>query len=292
MSKTFTTLALFTLLAIQPLPALAQAAGTVTALNPPAFLVRDGITRALDAGTELRAGDLLRTGDDARLLLRMAEGSDVKLGAGAEFRIDEFEQRSDGVFGGLLNVLRGAFRFTTTLLSERNQRDLQVQVSTVTAGIRGTDLWGRSNDEADLVCLIEGAVSVRHRDGEAQLMSDPLTFFVAPRGEPPQPIGPVDPDRLVQWASETELLDGEGVVRAGGDYMLHLVSLRDAASAQALRERLDTAGYAAGVSQAEVDDTLWHRVSLHGFASAAEARATGERLGSAFDLPTGWVQRQ
>ena len=32
----------------------------------------------------------------------------------------------------------------------------------MTAGIRGTDLWGSSDAERDLVCLVEGRITVTH----------------------------------------------------------------------------------------------------------------------------------
>ena len=273
-----------------PVAALAQPAAEVAGLNPPAFLVRDGITRALDAGTELVVGDVVQTGEGGRLLLRLAEGSDVKLGSGAEFVVEAFEQREDGVFSGLLGVLRGAFRFTTTLLSRDSQRDLQVRVATVTAGIRGTDLWGRSNDESDLVCLIEGAISVSHEATGSQLMSEPLSFFVAPRGETPGPIGQVDPDQLSRWAAETELLDGQGVMRSDGAWTLHLASLRDADAAAGLQTALAEAGYAAVTAQVDIDGASWTRISLDGFATRAEALAAAGRLRDRFALTSPWAQ--
>ncbi len=284
------SLALATTLAALSVAAVAQTAGEVVAMNAPAFLVRDGVTRALQAGDALRPGDLLRTGADARLLLRLAEGSDVKLGANAELSVSDFEQRADGVFGGLLDVLRGAFRFTTTLVSGRHRRDLQVRVATVTAGIRGTDIWGRSNEERDLVCLIEGSISVRHDDGAEVTMSEPLTFYVAPRGQPPLPVQPVDPAQLAQWATETELIDGGGISEAGGRFTLHLQSSRDRAYAERWQTRLQEAGYAARISEVEVAGARWHRLSLHDFPTLGEARALGERLAIEFGLRDAWVQ--
>lgn len=270
--------------------ALAQAAGEVVALNAPAFLVRGGVTRPLEAGAALEPGDVLRTGADARVLLRMAEGSDVKLGADAEFAVRVFEQRSDGVFGGLLDVLRGAFRFTTSLVSGRHQRDLQVRVATVTAGIRGTDIWGRANEQRDLVCLIEGNIRVRHIDGAVTSMDEPLTFYVAPRGQAPLPVQPVDAAQLAQWATETELLTGYGVVEPGGRYSLNLHSSRERDHAVALQTRLRDAGYAATVAEVQVAGTTWHRVSVHDFAAAREAASMGERLAIEFALRGAWVQ--
>jgi hypothetical protein len=46
------------------------------------------------------------------------------------------------VFRAALTVLAGAFRFTTDALDNR-KRDVAVKAKLVTAGIRGTDLWGK-----------------------------------------------------------------------------------------------------------------------------------------------------
>ena len=269
----------------------AQPAADVVALNAPAFVVRGGVIHALEAGMSLESGDVVRTGTDARVLLRLAEGSDVRLGAEAEFSLRELGARPDGVFAGVLFVLRGAFRFTTTLLSGRHQRDLKVRIATVTAGIRGTDLWGRATAERDLVCLIEGTISVSHDFGPEFTMSDPLTFYVAPRGAPPQPVRPVDPAQLREWATETELVAGAGVMESGGPYSLHLLSSRDPAVAERVRRRLREAGYAAVVAEVEVSGARWHRVSLHGFTTGDEARALGARLAAELGLRDGWAQR-
>ena len=43
-----------------------------------------------------------------------------------------------------LDVLSGAFRFTTQALTKfRGERDVKVRIVKITAGIRGTDLWGK-----------------------------------------------------------------------------------------------------------------------------------------------------
>src|SRR5688572_16526839 len=92
----------------------AHAPAVVEAVQYPAWLERDGRTVPLTPGTALRARDQLRTGDNARVELKLAEGSSVKLGQKARFAIEKVEDR--GIFRAALNVLDGAFRFTTDKL--------------------------------------------------------------------------------------------------------------------------------------------------------------------------------
>ncbi|MFQ5807214.1 MAG: ABC transporter permease subunit, partial [Phycisphaerae bacterium] len=131
----------------------------------------------------------------------------VKLGPDAELKLQALKPAaaSGGLFEGLLDVVKGAFRFTTTLLSRSHRRSLDVRIANVTAGIRGTDVWGKAAADKDIVCLIEGEVTVTRGDDPVITMSDPLTFYVAPRGRPPLPVGPVDPEQLQRWAQETDI---------------------------------------------------------------------------------------
>jgi hypothetical protein len=105
-----------------------------------------------------------------------------------------------------LNVLQGAFRFTTEATAQDIGREVDIKVRSITAGIRGTDLWGRSNAERDLVCLIEGRITVAAAGAPAVTMSQPLDFFQKPRGAPARPVGKVDARQLAEWALETEPL--------------------------------------------------------------------------------------
>jgi hypothetical protein len=114
----------------------------VEAVQYPAWLERGGIAAPLTPGTVLRAQDRLRTGANARVQLKLAEGSAVKLGENAQFIFDKGEER--GIFRATLSVLTGAFRFTTDALRKVQKRDVTINVKNVTAGIRGTDLWGKS----------------------------------------------------------------------------------------------------------------------------------------------------
>ena len=61
---------------------------TVEAVQYPAWLERAGASVPLTPGTRLQARDRLRTGDNARVRIKMGEGSAVKLGERAQFAIE------------------------------------------------------------------------------------------------------------------------------------------------------------------------------------------------------------
>lgn len=114
--------------------------GRVDSLVSPAFLDRNGLTVPVAAGVELFAGDRLRNGPGARLLMVLGEGSAVRIGENATFEVTQAE-RKGGVFNAALAVVGGAFRFTTSALAKRQPRDVRISVArNATIGIRGTDL--------------------------------------------------------------------------------------------------------------------------------------------------------
>ena len=140
--------ALLACCALASLAAQSQPA-VVEAVQYPAWLERGGNAVPLMPGLQLEAQDRLRTGGNARAQLKLAEGSAVRLGENAQFVIERVEER--GAFRATLAMIAGAFRFTTG--SVGRTRDVTIKVKNVTAGIRGTDLWGKSTDERDLVAL-------------------------------------------------------------------------------------------------------------------------------------------
>jgi len=166
--------------------ALAQSA-VVEAVQYPAWLERNGAAVPVTPGTQLQPQDQLRTGNNARLQLRMGEGSSVKLGENARFSIDKTEDR--GIFRAALSVITGAFRFTTDAARKAQRRDVSIKVKNLSVGIRGTDVWGKSTDERDFVVLIEGKISVSSEGNPTVALDKPLDLYQKPRDAAPSVVG-------------------------------------------------------------------------------------------------------
>ena len=180
---------------------------TVAGVQTPAWVERAGARAPLRPGETLSSSDVLETGKDGRVHVALPDGSTLKLGQEARIALEQLipPETPEGLFRGTLNVLRGAFRYTTNKVARVNQRrEVNIQIASITVAIRGTDIWGRSNNEADLVCLIEGHIRVDHAGNAAMPMDTPLSFFVAPKNAAPRPIAAVDPAKLQTWAAETE----------------------------------------------------------------------------------------
>ncbi len=234
------------------LAALALAAASCAAAQPirveavqyPAWLERGGRTAPLAPGIELEGRDRLRTGAGARVLLRLPEGSALKLGENARFGIERLEER--GLFRAALQVIAGAFRFTTDALARARHRDVSIKVRNITAGIRGTDVWGKSTEERDLVCLLDGHVSVESEGHAAVTLDHPRDFYRKPRDGPPA-VGRVDRSQVERWSAETEIAADGPVGRIGGTWRVVASKFARRDSALALNRALRADGYPAQV---------------------------------------------
>lgn len=266
------------------------APATVRLLQAPAWRERDGARNPLHVGMGLKAGDIVHTGYRARAILSLEEGSFVKLGENAHLDLRELIPPAEetGVFEGFLDVVRGAFRFTTTLASRK--RNIRARVRTATIGIRGTDVWGKTEEARDFVVLLEGEISIE-RDGETYELDEPLSLFMAPRDQPVEPIAPVDGDDLAVWAQETEPQPEAGVLSGEGRIVLNLASFTEEAAAAQLIERLATAGYAADIGRVTVNDQDWQRITISGYDSVADAASVSEALSEQFKLLSPWISK-
>jgi hypothetical protein len=270
------TLLLAVLLGIASLQTFAQSAAVVDGVQMPAWLERDGKRTPLAPGIELRAGDRITTGDGSRVLVKLAEGSVVKLGENGRLVFSEI-QPGKNLFKATLQVLEGAFRFTTELVGKGRKREVSVRVSQVTAGIRGTDFWGRSRGERQIVCLIEGALDVGADGEQAVRLDKPLQFYQRDKGKT-QPVGNVDPAQIAQWARETEIEEGKGAARRGGRFSVVLAEAGNRAEVLPVHEKVREAGYPSQIAQRKEGDKIIYAVRIRQLASRAEAQELAEQL--------------
>ena len=256
--------------------AAAQIAASVEGVQMPAWVERNGQRAPLLPGMELKAGDQVHTGAGSRLVVKLAEGSLVKLGENGTLRFTEIN-RGQELFKAALGVLQGAFRFTTELVATKRRREIDIRVAQVTAGIRGTDLWGRSRKDNEIVCLIEGEVEVGAEGEQAVKMDQPLQFYRRIEGKT-QPVGFIERKQLDQWASETDLEAGKGAAQRGGRWSVWLASAEDQNAALSLYDELRAAGYPAEILPKKDAGRLAYLLRIRQLPSRAEAQVLAEQL--------------
>ncbi|HUO43686.1 MAG TPA: FecR domain-containing protein [Burkholderiales bacterium] len=254
----------------------------VESVQMPAWVVHDnGLRQALAVGAALGDRDKIQTGAGARVLLRLADGSTIKLGENAALTLDDLGQQKDKLkqlVTATLDVLAGAFRFTTQAIYKfHGERDVKVKLVTITAGIRGTDIWGKHTDQRDVLALLEGKVTVVHGT-QAFTMDQQQSVYTVPKEGAPTPVAPLDSRLLEKWSLETEIVPGGGAISANGMWKIYLATANSQEDALALYDKLSDAGYAADVRPVKKDETIVYRLRISGLPSKAEAEILAAKL--------------
>lgn len=265
-------------------------AAVVDGVVMPAWLERSGIRQPVYPGMVLRERDRIETGTNARILLTLLEGSKIKLGESAQLGFDALVARREGAQGNVflksaLNVVTGAFRFTTSALSKAtSRREVSIRLATVTAGIRGTDLWGKQGGAKEIVCLLEGKIEVTRDPVAGQsaapiILDQPLQFYIAPKDQPALPVGRVPDAQLQQWSAETDIAPDAGGASVNGRWKINFGAHTTFVDAMSLYEGLRSQGYAAKFQPAKTSGQRIYRVQLVNLSSEGDARALANKLG-------------
>jgi hypothetical protein len=270
------------MLAATPVAAAGRPGIVVEGVQMPAWVEHaSGARDPLAIGMALTNKDRIFTGPDSRALLRLADGSLIKLGENGLLALDDLGQKKiqlKDVVTASLDVVSGAFRFTTQVLSKfHGERDVKVRIVTITAGIRGTDLWGKADKTRDVVCLIEGSITVA-RERDAFTMDQPKSFYIAPKNAPALPVAPVSQQQLDEWSQETEIASGAGAIRKGGRWRVYVAEADNQGDALAIYEQLRDAGYAAEIRPVTNASGTLYRVRISNLPGRQDAAALAGKL--------------
>lgn len=280
-----------------------RAFAVVERVQMPAWLERHGKKLPLEPGQSLQNRDRVTTGADARVLIRLAEGSAVKLGETAQLDLNALGVREGRVLTAAFDVPRGAFRFTAGAEAGRAQgRAINVRIDTLTASIREmhgertertypVDLWGRADGERDLVALIEGRVAVFHPAAGSGDMGAPMSAYAVPKGAAPLPVAAVDSAQWADWAKQTEISAGSAYAERGGRWKLELGVFDCEREALALYDRVRAAGYAVKIQPQGVGKRYRYALRIESLPSRSEAEVLAAQIAGTLDLDSLRVTR-
>lgn len=172
-------------------PALAADRDTVGAaerVQAEAVAVHDNGSRGLDVGSPVLFDDTLHTGDGARLLARLEDGTAVTLGENASIHIDSFVYEPAASKGRLaLDVIEGSFLFIGGAVEGMSDSEVSIATPVATIGIRGTTVWGGPIDGGYGVQVFAGEVTVTTESGSAVLGAGEATMIEGTVLQPPAP---------------------------------------------------------------------------------------------------------
>ena len=117
--------------------AWAQPAGLVIAVQPEATAERGGIIRILQLKDDIDVLDVLSTGSEGRLQIFFSDDSTITLGPNTTLAVSQFAP------GGpkpesKLDIAKGAVRFVTGKVTEKNPDGFKMETPEAVIGIRGT----------------------------------------------------------------------------------------------------------------------------------------------------------
>ncbi len=137
-----------------------------------ASFVRNEVTGVLptrsvviNVGENVVRDEIVKTSQDSVAKLVFTDSSNLSIGPNSVVKLDKFVAAGASTYGkATINVLKGAFRFTT---GHFDKRAYEVKTGVATIGVRGTIYEGRAEPRRTILNVLEGVVRVRTKDGRA-----------------------------------------------------------------------------------------------------------------------------
>ena len=161
--------ALIGLLLIAPVPASDAAdedvAGAVVRLQGSAVAMQDALPRPLKVGDKVLRGDVISTGRNSRLEMKMLDDAVMTLGERSAFVVIDYVTKGAEP-NAAVRILEGAFSAASGEIMKVAGARFTVETQTATIGIRGTTFWGGAIDGSFGVALLDGkSIVVENKAG-------------------------------------------------------------------------------------------------------------------------------
>ena len=187
-----------------PILTIATPSAVVEAVQAKAAFQREDKEQLLVPGIKLYTGDIITTGSKARVVIRLPDKSLIRIGALSHVKFEQltFPVSNSTILTAIFDVFKGVFRFTS---SHSEPLDVKIRVGkSISAGIRGTDVYTQAKPDKDLVCLIKGRVSVQAGEVTA-VLKQPREGFIVPKGSLPLPISQISEEIFQRWLKNSEI---------------------------------------------------------------------------------------
>jgi hypothetical protein len=123
-------------------PAFAQqpsAAGRIKVVSGDALIVRACGTVPAQSGLTVYASDSLRTGDNGRVGVTLADDTQVSIGPRSEVRLDTFMyEPAQGQLGLVLKFIRGTAAYVSGRIAKLAPDAVRLETPAAIVGVRGT----------------------------------------------------------------------------------------------------------------------------------------------------------
>ncbi|MEE9598313.1 MAG: SPOR domain-containing protein [Acidiferrobacterales bacterium] len=291
MTKALVFLAVFT--ALGSVTVNAAPIAIVEELQMPVWLERGQQRMPLQAGMPLKELDTLETGEAGRLVALFADGSLLEVGERTRISIERLSATMEAAsitFQAFLDVAKGSFHYTAHDTVRTTYRDVGVRINSTIINVRQpADICGQSSVETELVCLIDGTITIEHPAVASFVMDKPRTVFIAPKSGTPTAVTTADPELFRAWTDATKLIAEHGITVPDGGWIVQLAATNDERAANILARRLWQAGYAASIKRVGSGNRTFYRLRVDQFDSELEARGFASRIKGQFGVTSPWV---
>lgn len=144
--------------------------GEILALEGKAFYVGENGKLPMKHGDPIYMNTTLATAQQSRALILFVDNTEITLGENSELTIDEYvfdpydPVENKGEFS-----IKGAFSWTSGLLSKRPDPEVTIKTTVGSIGIRGTQFWGGTIDGYYGVYVFDGLVDYSTQSGAVSL---------------------------------------------------------------------------------------------------------------------------
>lgn len=136
--------------------ASAQTIGVAATVRNEVHQVKGASSSPIDTGEDVFRDEVIRTGRDSATKLVFRDDTNLAMGPGSTVTLDRFVYAGDGGAGKVsVNLVRGAFRFTTGGLDKKSY---EIKTPVATIGVRGTVFDVSSQGGQTIVRLEHGAL--------------------------------------------------------------------------------------------------------------------------------------
>jgi hypothetical protein len=183
-------------------------AATVSLLEGSAQVRRGpGAPQDLRQGSSVRQGDVVETGDDSRLELKLPDASALRIGPRARVALTAVDR---GRAGAQLSVK--VFSGNVWASAAGRDRGFQIETQNAVASARGTTFRVDAHeDRSVLVRAYSGAVSVERKPAWEKRVGKQMQILISADGTPgiPTPFSEAD-EKDDGWAAWNRKRDGQG----------------------------------------------------------------------------------
>ena len=136
--------------------------GYVKSVEGEVFILRDNFLEPLQKDDVLKKNDLISTKKSSRAILTFKDDTSVTIGQNSDFSILEYLYDEESAENNKLEFFysRGVFKTVSGKLGKLNQKNFKLKTRTASMGIRGTEIYTKTDMYKDMIACLDGAITV------------------------------------------------------------------------------------------------------------------------------------